>query len=35
MYVPEKSKNTEFLQGSPGEIARQLVDKLRNEVHVL
>jgi electron transfer flavoprotein beta subunit len=35
MYVPEKSKNTEFLQGSPGEIAKQLVDKLRNEVHVL
>jgi len=35
MYVPEKNKNTEFLKGSPEEIAKQLVDKLRNEVRVL
>jgi electron transfer flavoprotein beta subunit len=35
MYVPEKTKNTEYLEGTPSEIARKLVDKLRNEVHVL
>lgn len=35
MYLPEKSKNTEFLEGTPSDIARKLADKLRNEVHVL
>jgi len=31
MYVPEKTKNTEYLEGTPSEIAKKLVDKLRNE----
>jgi electron transfer flavoprotein beta subunit len=35
LYVPEKTKKTEFLEGSAAEIAKKLVDKLRNEVRVL
>jgi electron transfer flavoprotein beta subunit len=35
MYVPQKTKKTEYLEGSPGEIAKKLVDKLRNEIRVL
>ncbi len=35
LYVPQKTKNTEFLEGSAAEIAKKLVDKLRNEVRVL
>ena len=35
LYVPQKTKNTEFLEGPPGEVAKKLVDKLRNEVRVL
>ena len=34
LYVPQKTKNTEFLEGSPGEVAKKLVEKLRNEVRV-
>jgi electron transfer flavoprotein beta subunit len=35
LYVPQKTKKTEFLEGSPAEIAKKLVDKLKNEVRVL
>jgi electron transfer flavoprotein beta subunit len=35
MYIPQKTKKTEFLEGSAGEIAKKLVDKLRNEIRVL
>jgi electron transfer flavoprotein beta subunit len=35
MYIPEKTKKTEFLEGGAGEIAKKLVDKLRNEIRVL
>jgi len=35
LYLPQKSKTTEYLEGSPAEIAKKLVDKLRNEVRVL
>ncbi|MBZ5530657.1 MAG: electron transfer flavoprotein subunit beta/FixA family protein [Acidobacteriia bacterium] len=35
LYVPQKTKKTEMLDGSPGEIAKKLVDKLRNEVRVI
>jgi electron transfer flavoprotein beta subunit len=35
LYLPVKSKNTEFLEGSPAEIAKKLVEKLKNEVRVL
>jgi electron transfer flavoprotein beta subunit len=34
-YVPEKNSQTEFLEGSPQEIAVRLVDKLKNEARVL
>jgi len=35
LYIPEKTKNTEFLEGPAGEVAKKLVEKLRNEVRVL
>jgi len=35
LYVPQKTKKTEYLEGSPAEVAKKLVDKLRNEVRVL
>jgi electron transfer flavoprotein beta subunit len=35
LYVPQKTKKTEVLEGSPQEVARQLVAKLRDEMHVL
>ena len=35
VYVPAKATQTEFLQGSPKEIAARLVDKLRNESRVI
>src|SRR5438552_16930779 len=35
LYVPQKTKNTEFLEGPPGEVAKKLAEKLRNEVRVL
>jgi electron transfer flavoprotein beta subunit len=35
VYLPEKQKKTEMLTGTPGEIAAQLVEKLKFEVRVL
>ncbi len=35
LYVPVKQKKTEMLQGSPTEIAKKIVDKLRNESRVI
>src|ERR1700740_2699368 len=35
LYVPQKTKKTEHIEGSPGEIAKKLVDKLRNELRVI
>lgn len=35
LYVPQKTKNTEFIQGTPVETARTIVEKLRNEVRVI
>ncbi|MCU1284988.1 MAG: electron transfer flavoprotein beta-subunit [Acidobacteriales bacterium] len=35
LYIPQKTKKTEMLTGSPAEIAKQLVEKLKNEVRVL
>ncbi|HZD94764.1 MAG TPA: electron transfer flavoprotein subunit beta/FixA family protein [Candidatus Sulfotelmatobacter sp.] len=35
LYIPQKTKKTEMLEGSPGEIAKKLVDKLRNDVRVI
>src|SRR6516165_160837 len=35
LYIPQKAKKTEVLEGPPAEIAKKLVDKLRNEVRVI
>jgi len=35
LYIPEKTKKTEFIEGPPAEVAKKLVDKLKNEVRVL
>ena len=35
LYIPEKTKKTEMLDGSPAEIAKKLAEKLRNEVRVI
>lgn len=35
VYVPPKSSQTEYLQGSPKEIATRLVDKLKNQARVI
>jgi electron transfer flavoprotein beta subunit len=35
LYIPQKTKNTEFIEGTPAEVARTLADKLRNDVRVL
>ena len=35
LYVPQKTKKTEMLEGPPGDIARKLTEKLKNEVRVL
>ena len=35
LYVPQKTKKTEMLEGPPAEIAKKLVDKLRNDVRAI
>jgi electron transfer flavoprotein beta subunit len=35
LYIPEKTKKTEVLDGAPAEVAKKLVEKLRNEVRVI
>ena len=35
MYIPEKSKETVFIDGSPDEIAGKLLDVLKNEIKVM
>jgi electron transfer flavoprotein beta subunit len=35
IYVPQKAKKTEFINGQPKEIAAKLVEKLRHEARVL
>jgi electron transfer flavoprotein beta subunit len=35
IYVPEKTKQTEFIEGAPKEAAANLLDKLRNQARVL
>ena len=35
LYIPQKTKKTEFLDGPPAEVAKKLVDKLKNEIRVL
>jgi electron transfer flavoprotein beta subunit len=35
LYIPQKQKKTEMIQGSPGEAARKLVEYLKNEARVI
>jgi len=35
IYVPQKSKSTEYIDGSPSEIAEKLIDIFKNEMKVL
>jgi electron transfer flavoprotein beta subunit len=35
LYVPQKTKKTEVIEGPPAEVAKKIVDKLRNELRVL
>ncbi|MFB3918107.1 MAG: electron transfer flavoprotein subunit beta [Terriglobales bacterium] len=35
LYIPQKTKKTEVLDGTPAEVAKKLVDKLRNEIHII
>ncbi|MGE0405404.1 MAG: electron transfer flavoprotein subunit beta [Candidatus Korobacteraceae bacterium] len=35
LYIPEKTKKTEMLEGSPAEVAKKLAQKLRDEVRVV
>jgi electron transfer flavoprotein beta subunit len=35
LYIPQKTKKTEMLEGSPAEVAKKLVEKLRNDVRVI
>jgi electron transfer flavoprotein beta subunit len=35
IYVPQKTKKTEFITGTPAEAAAKLVEKLRHEARVL
>jgi electron transfer flavoprotein beta subunit len=35
LYLPLRTKNTEFLEGTPVDVAKQLVEKLRNEARIL
>jgi electron transfer flavoprotein beta subunit len=35
LYIPEKTKKTELLQGAPVEVAKKLLEKLRDEARVI
>jgi len=35
LYVPQKAKKTEMLEGPAADVARKLIEKLKNEVRVL
>jgi electron transfer flavoprotein beta subunit len=35
LYIPQKTKKTEMLEGAPADVAKKLVEKLKNEVRVL
>ena len=34
VYFPQKTKQTQILEGSPSEVAVKLLDKLKNEARV-
>jgi electron transfer flavoprotein beta subunit len=35
LYIPQKTKKTEVMEGPPAEIAKRLVEKLRNELRII
>ena len=35
LYVPDKTKKTQFIEGSPDEISEQLVELFKNDIKVL
>jgi len=35
LYIPQKTKKTEVIEGPPAEVAKKLVDRMRNELRVL
>ena len=35
LYVPDKSKETQFIEGSPEEISEKLVELFKNDIKVL
>jgi electron transfer flavoprotein beta subunit len=35
LYIPQKTKKTEKLEGSPAEVAKKLVEKLKNDMRLL
>jgi electron transfer flavoprotein beta subunit len=35
VYLPQKTKQTEKLEGPPAEVAKKLVEKLRNDARVI
>ena len=35
LYIPQKTKKTEMLEGSPAEVAKKLVEKLKNDIRVI
>ena len=35
LYIPVKQKNTEMLEGPPAEVAKKLVEYLRNTARVI
>lgn len=35
LYIPQKTKKTELLEGPPAEIAKKLAEKLKNDIRVL
>ena len=35
LYIPEKTKKTELLEGAPAEVAKKLVDRLRDQARVI
>jgi electron transfer flavoprotein beta subunit len=35
LYIPQKTKKTEMLEGAPAEVAKKLVEKLKNDIRVI
>ena len=35
MYIPQKTKTTEYIDGSPTEIAEKLIDIFTNDIKVI